>query len=149
MGTGPPELQANSRVVKLRGRGYILPPHSPEPVMVRRLLATFAIPLIVTAPLAAQSTDLEREAGRSVLHQIDSLERALDVTGTATRLAARPDATRDKMFTRVDEIWTASMQGLSDWIGHHPEVGWHEFQAVDTLTAVLKSAGFQVTLGVA
>src|SRR6185295_15360977 len=74
---------------------------------------------------------------------------ALDVTGTATRLAARPDATRDKMLLRVDSIWASSMQGLSDWIGHHPEVGWHEFAAVDTLTAVLKAMGFQVAMGVA
>ena len=91
--------------------------------MLRRLVTTFPILLIVASPLAAQSTDLEREAGRAVLQRIDSLEKALDVTGTATRLAARPDATRDKMFARVDSIWTGSMQGLSDWIGHHPEVG--------------------------
>jgi amidohydrolase len=41
------------------------------------------------------------------------------------------------------------MQSLSDWIGHHPEVGWHEFQAFDTLTAVLRAYGFQVDTGVA
>ncbi|HWC73277.1 MAG TPA: peptidase dimerization domain-containing protein, partial [Gemmatimonadales bacterium] len=34
-------------------------------------------------------------------------------------------------------------------IGHHPEVGWHEFQAVDTLTKLLRGYGFKVDTGVA
>ncbi len=39
----------------------------------------------------------------------------------------------------------ASCKGSpTDWIGHHPEVGWHEFQAVDTLTTLLRSYGFQI-----
>ena len=41
------------------------------------------------------------------------------------------------------------MQALSDWIGHHPEPGFKEVLAVDTLTKVLRAAGFRVDTGVA
>ena len=36
------------------------------------------------------------------------------------------------------------MQSLSDWIGHNPEVGFKEFKATDTLSKVLRAAGFRV-----
>jgi amidohydrolase len=107
------------------------------------------IGFLLAAPLAAQSTDTEREAASGILKQIDSLEARLDPTRTAERLAGRADAARDAVLARVEAVWTGEMQGLSDWIGRHPEVGWHEFQAVDTLTAVLKSYGFQVETGIA
>src|SRR5438094_29013 len=70
-------------------------------------------------------------------------------TEPAERLAARTDPARDRLFARVAAVWSGEMQGLSDWIGHHPEVGWHEFQAFDTLTAVLRGYGFKVDTGVA
>jgi amidohydrolase len=107
------------------------------------------IGLLLAVPLAAQSTDTEREAAAAILKRIDSLETRLDPTRTAQRLADRADAARDAVLARVEAVWTGEMQGLSDWIGRHPEVGWHEFQAFDTLTAVLKSYGFQVEPGVA
>jgi amidohydrolase len=104
--------------------------------------------VIVSARQAlAQSTDFERQAAAHVLLRIDSLERRLDPAGTAQRLANRKDAARDKALARAAEVWDSRMQSLSDWIGHHPEVGWHEFQAVDTLTAVLRSMGFTVSMG--
>jgi amidohydrolase len=112
-------------------------------------LPVFFAAAVFASPLAAQSTDLEREAARGVLAQIASLERRLDVTGTAQRLAARPDAARDKALARAEALWSGEMVGLSDWIGHHPEVGWNEFRSVDTLVSVLKRLGFQVVLGVA
>ena len=83
------------------------------------------------------------------MRQIDSLETKLRPTETAERLAARNDPARDRLFARVAAVWSGDMQGLSDWIGHHPEVGWHEFQAFDTLTAVLRGYGFTVDTGVA
>lgn len=36
------------------------------------------------------------------------------------------------------------MQALCDYIGHNPEVGWEEYEAVDTLTAVLRDRGWQI-----
>ncbi|HEY6109770.1 MAG TPA: hypothetical protein VIV56_12800, partial [Gemmatimonadales bacterium] len=94
--------------------------------------------------LAAQTTDTEREAAAQILRRIDSLETRLQPTRTAERLAARADAARDRLLARAESVWTGEMQGLSDWIGHDPEVGWQEFKAFDTLTAVLRRYGFQV-----
>lgn len=108
-------------------------------------LLSFALPLA----LAAQTTPTEREAARQILQRIDSLETALQPTATARKLAGRDDAARDRVLARTGEIWNERMEALSDWIGHHPEVGWEEDRAVDTLTKVLRAAGFVVTLGVA
>ena len=106
-------------------------------------------PLLLALALITQSTDIEREAAAGILRQIDSLEARLKPLESAQRLAARNDAARDRVLANVATVWKGEMQGLSDWIGHHPEVGWHEFQAFDTLTTLLRSYGFQVDTGVA
>src|SRR5881628_404887 len=106
-------------------------------------------PLLLALALVTQSTDIEREAAAGILRQIDSLEARLKPTENAQRLAARNDAARDRVLARVATVWNSELQGVSDWIGHHPEVGWHEFQAVDTLTTLLRSYGFQIDTGVA
>lgn len=115
---------------------------------VRILLPILGMILSVQ-PTLAQSTEFERQAAAAVLARIDSLERRLDPAGTAQRLVDREDAARARALARAAEVWDDRMQDLSDWIGHHPEVGWHEFQAVDTLTAVLRGMGFTVTMGTA
>jgi amidohydrolase len=112
----------------------------------RTLLGAIALSVSATT-VQAQSTDTEREAAADILKQIDSLEARLQPTRTAEQLTARRDPARDGMLARVEEIWSSDMQALSDWIGHHPEVGWHEFQALDTLTAVLRQYGFEVEVG--
>lgn len=117
--------------------------------MHRAVVLTAVMLCAVTATSFAQTTDTEREAAADILKQIDSLEARLRPTETAQRLASRADAARDRMLGRVADFWNGDLQGLADWIGHHPEVGWHEFQAFDTLTAVLRSYGFQVDTGVA
>jgi len=117
--------------------------------MHRALISLSLAFLAGTATLHAQTTDTEREAAAGILKQIDSLEARLQPARTAQRLADRSDAARDAILARTEAVWTSEMQGVSDWIGHHPEVGWHEFQAVDTLTAVLKRYGFHVDVGVA
>src|SRR3954468_21339774 len=106
-------------------------------------------PLLLALALVTQATDIEREAAAGILRQIDSLEARIKPTETAQRLVTRTDAARDRTLARVGTLWTAELQGLSDWIGHHPEVGWHEFQAFDTLTTLLRSYGFQVDTGAA
>jgi len=106
-------------------------------------------PLLLALVVLTQSTDIEREAAGGILRQIDSLEARLKPTENAQRLALRTDAARDRVLARVATVWNSEMQGVSDWIGHHPEVGWHEFQAVDTLTMLLRSYGFQLDTGVA
>jgi amidohydrolase len=94
--------------------------------------------------LSGQTTETQRRAAAGILARIDSLEMRLQPSQTAERLAGAADADRDAVLARAEELWTSEMQDLSDWIGHHPEVGWHEFMAVDTLTALLRSYGFQV-----
>jgi amidohydrolase len=106
-------------------------------------------PLLLALALVTQSTDIEREAASAILKQIDSLEARLKPAEMAQRLTTRADAARDRVLARVATVWNGELQGVSDWIGHHPEVGWHEFQAVDTLTTLLRSYGFQVDTGVA
>src|SRR2546422_2205385 len=106
-------------------------------------------PLMLALVALTQTTDIEREAAATILRQIDSLEARLKPTENAQRLAARADPARDRVLSRVAALWSGELQGVSDWIGHHPEVGWHEFQAVDTLTALLRRYGFTVDTGVA
>jgi len=106
-------------------------------------------PLLLALALVTQSTDIEREAAAGILRQIDSLEARLKPTENAQRLVTRNDAARDRVLASVATAWNGELQGLSDWIGHHPEVGWHEFQAFDTLTTLLRSYGFQLDTGVA
>jgi len=59
------------------------------------------------------------------------------------------DDFRREVRAFVEANWNGGMQALSDWIGHNPEVGFKEFKAVDTLTKVLRAAGFTVDTGVA
>jgi amidohydrolase len=116
---------------------------------MRHVILAAAIVAAAGGSLGAQATDTEREAAALILRQVDSLEARLRPTETAQRLAGRADPARDRLLGRVAALWSGGLEGLSDWIGHHPEVGWHEFQAVDTLTAVLRGYGFQVDTGVA
>jgi amidohydrolase len=105
--------------------------------------------LLVAAPLAAQSTPTERTAAAPVLTEIEALEARIAPTQLAARITSRTDPDRDRLMARVGTYWTGGMQGLSDWIGHHPEVGYKEVLAVDTLTKVLRASGFRVDTGVA
>src|SRR4051812_36928319 len=77
--------------------------------------------LALSAVASAQTTATERSAGKAVLDSIDRLETRLAPTKVANTLAAKSDADRDKLLSRVEQTWNGSMQGLSDWIGHNPE----------------------------
>ncbi len=121
---------------------------------MRALSTVFAFVLLPTLlatglPLSAQTTETERAAARDIVRQIDELQARLDPTAAAMALASRNDADRDALVRRTAELWEAEMQALSDFIGQNPEVGWEEFLAVDTLTAVLRTHGWDVQLGVA
>jgi amidohydrolase len=116
-----------------------------------RRIPTLVLALAVLAPasLRAQTTDTEMSAAVDVLRRIGELEGRLKPTDMATRLANRKDAGRDRVVARTAELWGGGMQELADWIGHNPEVGWDEHQAVDTLVKVLRGVGFTVETGVA
>ena len=109
------------------------------------LLTLLALPL----PLVGQTNDTERAAARDIVRQIDELQARLAPTDMGQHLASRSDAARDAVVSRATELWTSEMQSLSDFIGHNPEVGWEEYLAVDTLTAVLRGRGWDVQVGAA
>lgn len=102
-----------------------------------------------TAPLAAQTTPTERAAAAEIIRAIDDLQARLEPTAMGERLARSKDAVRDRVMAEVGRVWDTEMQALSDHIGRNPEVGWEEFHAVDTLTAVLRARGYEVETGVA
>lgn len=113
---------------------------------LRRLVLLLAL---LPMPLLAQTTETERAAARDIIQRIDELEARLDPMEMAGDLAGRSDAARDALVRRTREMWESEMQDLSDFIGLNPEVGWEEFLAVDTLTAVLRQRGWEVEVGVA
>jgi len=120
---------------------------------VTRLSQRLAWSIAATGSLAttlpAQTTPTERTAAGRVLVTIDSLQTALAPERLATRLVQTRDAERDKLVARVGALWDKEFAGLSDWIGKHPEVGWKEWQATDTLMKLLRQSGFTVDSGVA
>ncbi len=118
--------------------------------MSRHVLARITLiglALAAAAPAAAQTTATERAAARDVIAEIEALQARLQPTQRAERLARRDDDDRDRLFRRVEELWTARMVALSDHIGRNPEVGWQEHATVDTLTRVLRDYGFEVETG--
>jgi amidohydrolase len=116
---------------------------SARPILAAGLL------LAAASPAQAQTTETERAAAREVVRQIDALQARISPTQLAQRMAARKDAERDRIFQRVEDLWVSGMRDLSDHIGKNPEVGFKEYKAVDTLTAILRANGFTVERGVA
>lgn len=117
--------------------------------LLPRWTAPFGVGVLFAGPLAAQATPTEMTAAGSVLLSIDSLQRVLTPAKTAERLTRAKDLERDRLLARVGALWDSEFEELSDWIGKHPEVGWQEFRAVDTLMKVLRRNGFRVDSGVA
>lgn len=105
--------------------------------------------LVVTSAIAlpGQTTETERQAAAHILRQIDSLQAKINPAAQAQRLIAAGGADRDRLLARVEQLWTTQFRSLSDHIGRNPEVGFKEFKSVDTLTRVLRAAGFTVTTG--
>jgi amidohydrolase len=114
---------------------------------VRRLL--FITILVSPLPLASQTTATELAAARDIVQEIDALQSRLQPERVAGELVGRSDDARDAIVRRTNQLWASEMEALSDFIGHNPEVGWEEFLAVDTLTAVLRGRGWDVETGVA
>ena len=115
--------------------------------MRRLLVLTLALTLAAAADARAQTTPTERAAAAEILQEIEHLQAQINPTEKARQMASRNDAHRDGILERVGQLWTSEMAALSDYIGQHPEVGWHEFASVDTLTAVLRFYGFAVETG--
>jgi len=119
-------------------------------MLSRRFLAALsALSAVAVQSLPAQTTATERTAAGEVLTQIEALEAKLAPAQLAQRLVASRNADRQKLLDQVGGLWDGRMQALADWIGYHPEVGWHEVQAVDTLTKLLRAEGFAIETNVA
>jgi amidohydrolase len=105
------------------------------------------IALLAAATAAAQTTATEREAARDILKRIDSLQARIAPAEQARKLVASGGNDRDRILARVEQLWATQFRDLSDHIGRNPEVGFKEYRAVDTLTKVLRAAGFRVETG--
>ncbi|HMD33197.1 MAG TPA: peptidase dimerization domain-containing protein [Candidatus Acidoferrales bacterium] len=97
---------------------------------------------------AAQETPTERAASRDVVRQIAELGATLDVPQMVAKLSG-PDAGRDAVVARVNQLMHDDLLPMCDWITQHPEIGFKETQAVEKLTAYLSAHDFEVTKGVA
>ena len=117
--------------------------------MVRYGGIVFAAALLGTSPASAQTTETERNAAREVVAKIDSLQAQLKPADLARRITAKKDADRDRILQQVEQLWAGGLQGVSDWIAQHPEVGFEEVLAVDTLTKLIRARGFRVETGTA
>lgn len=109
---------------------------------------TFCIMLCCSSVLG-QSTQVEKDAASKTLKAIKSFRDANQPFDLAAKIAGSKDEDRNAVVIRAAELWDTKMQDLSDWIGHHPEIGFEEDQAVEKLTAVLGKYGFKLEVGVA
>ena len=114
---------------------------------MRRLFTSTILFVTSAIALPGQTTETERQAAAHVLRQIDSLQAKINPAAQAQRLIAAGGADRDRLLARVEQLWATQFKSLSDHIGRNPEVGFKEFKSVDTLTRVLRAAGFTVTTG--
>jgi amidohydrolase len=103
---------------------------------------------LLAAALCAQETPTERDAARSVLQKMDTLEKSLDVPGWVARLGASNPA-RDQVTARARQLMETELLAMSDDITRHPEIGFEEKRSVGILTDYLKRHNFEVTVGVA
>ena len=105
-----------------------------------------ALLLVAAGLLPAQETPTERDAARSVVAKMDSLERSLNVTAMVARLAG-PNAARDQVAARAKELMDTELLALGDDITRHPEIGFEEKRSVQLLTDYLRKHDFDVRMG--
>src|SRR5947209_1031007 len=120
-------------------------PTSEKPM--RPIVLTLTALLTLIPGLArAQETPTERDAARSVVHQLDSLERSLNVTAMVARLTG-PNAPRDAVAARAKELMDKELLALGDDITRHPEIGFEETRSVGLLVDYLRKHDFDVQMG--
>ena len=105
------------------------------------------ISLVGFAPAFAQDTPTEREAARDVLKKMADLERSLDVPAMVARLSA-PNAARDAVVARAEELMKTELLAMADDIATHPEIGFVEERSVAKLTDYLRKHDFSVEKGI-
>src|SRR5213593_48002 len=115
---------------------------------MRTFVVRLTLLVTLTSGLAvAQETPTERDAARSVVRQLDELERSLDVAGMVTRLTG-PSAARDAVAARAKALMDGELLALGDDITRHPEIGFEETRSVQLLADYLRKHDFDVKMGV-
>jgi amidohydrolase len=97
----------------------------------------------------AQSTAIEKKDATKTGEKIKHFRKSERPMEVAEKMANTSDPDRKAVVNRAAQFWDNHMQSLSDWITKHPESGFKEFKAVDTLTTIIKKHGFSVEVGVA
>jgi amidohydrolase len=105
-----------------------------------------ALVLVAAGLLPAQETPTEREAARTVVAKMDSLQRSLNVTAMVARLTG-PNTARDQVAARAKELMDTELLALGDDITRHPEIGFEEKRSVQLLTDYLRKHDFDVQMG--
>lgn len=113
---------------------------------LKTCLLLAAIAGVVTS-VRAQTTPVERRAARKIITKIEALQEEIRPAETGQKLAKSTDRRRDKILKRVESLWKTQFLDLSDHIGRNPEVGFQEYETVDTLTKILRQFGFTVETG--
>jgi amidohydrolase len=116
---------------------------------MRRFVLTLCsfLASVVPAVGIAQETPTERDAARSVVRKLDSLERSLDVNALVARLTASNPA-RDAVAARAKALMDSELLALGDDITRHPEIGFEETRSVQLLADYLRKHDFDVQMGV-
>lgn len=118
-------------------------------VRLPSVLLTAAGLAACSLPLEAQTTPTERAAAAAVVERIDALQAELAPAERAAELVGARKAAKAAVLDRVEQLWWGEFVAVSDHIGRNPEVGFQEYEAVDTLTKILAGRGFDVERGVA
>lgn len=103
------------------------------------------IAALIPAILAGQETPTEREAARSVVAKMDSLERSLGIPALVARLTVANSA-RDQVAARAKQLMDTELIALGDDITRHPEIGFEEKRSVQLLTDYLRKHDFDVQM---
>ena len=101
--------------------------------------------VLLPAALLAQETPTEREAARSVVAKLDSLQRSLNVPALVARLTA-PNPARDQVAARAKELMDRELLAMGDDITRHPEIGFQETRSVKILADYLRAHDFDVQM---
>jgi amidohydrolase len=103
--------------------------------------------LVLAASAFAQDTPTEREAAKDVIKKMADLETSLDVPAMVARLTG-PNAARDAVVARAEELMKTELLAMADDIATHPEVGFVEERSVAKLTDYLRKHDFSVEKGI-
>ncbi len=113
----------------------------------RALILAALIASACASPSFAQDTPTEREAARDVLKKMAELEKSLDVPAVVAKLTG-PNAARDAVVARAEELMKTELLAMADDIATHPEIGFQEERSVAKLTEYLRKHDFSVEKGI-